>query len=135
MNYIKLHLGGKERGAKLGLGFLQNLQEEENIDMEELFKKFNSENVFQQFSFINKLIYHSLKFNCERANEEVEFDYYNVLDWIDEVGYNKGPVIEFIDAFKKSIQSLFGTGETELEGKEEPQAKKAASINKSGTRK
>ncbi len=54
-NYIKLHIGGKERGLKVGLGFLQQYTEQEKVTLNELIDKFTSDAflLFQKCYFIH----------------------------------------------------------------------------------
>lgn len=118
MNYIELELGGKKRGAKLGLGFLRTVTESKKITIEELFKSIEgSTAVF----FITELIYHSFAYNCKRKGQDVDFDLDDVFDWIDESGGVSS------EAYKKFLEALFASIGVDL-GKEVPQkrvAKKA----------
>lgn len=121
MNYVKVLLGGKERGAKLGLGFLERVQKQEQVTLEEIFSKVNTAT----------LLYHSMAYNCERTREEVDFDKYDVYDWIDEVGLQSEIVLDFQIAFFDSFKThLDDKGKEamvqvvkELEGKKKPQKK------------
>ena len=123
MNYININIGGKERGCKLGLGFLERVQKEENVTLEDIFNKVNTAT----------LLFHSLAYNCERTKEERLFDKYDVYDWIDEIGLNNNTIIDFQIAFFNSFKTHLDENgnksmETivkELEGKKSPQKKVA----------
>ena len=123
MNYIKVNLGGKERGAKLGLGFLERVQKEENVTLEEIFSRVSTAT----------LLYHSLAFNVERSKETLDFDKYDVFDWIDEVGLNHTTILDFQIAFfqsftthldEKGVEAM-GDVVKELEKKRSPQKRVA----------
>lgn len=116
MNYIKLNIGGKERGGKLGVGFLTKVQDSLNMNIDEI----NKGILENAISVVPKLIYESLVFNCERAKEDVDFDFYDVCDWISEEGITTkdGNVMKFINAYFESIKILFpNLKELEEEGK------------------
>ncbi len=107
MNYLKLNLGGKERGAKLGLLFLENLQKAENKNIQELFEEL--ENPARLPFVVPKFIYYSLITNCQMNGNDVDFTMVDVYDWIEEEGISNkdGSVVKFIDAFVKNMTKLF----------------------------
>lgn len=112
MNYIKLNLGGRERGAKLGLGFLTKIQEVLNMNLDEI----NQEISKDIFKMTPTIIYQSLIFNCERAKETPDFDFYDVCDWISGEAFSSenGVVKTFYKAYFDSISVLLpeaGIGE------------------------
>ncbi len=128
MNYIKLNIGGKERGAKLGLGFLEKALKGEKIGVQELFLRVEQE----ALTFLPKLLFYSLAFNCERANEKIDFDIYDVMDWVDEIGINSDEFKKFQISFYESIkthlpedaqQSIDDAVEVLKKGNEKPRAK------------
>ncbi len=122
MNYLKLNLGGKERGAKLGLLFLENAQKAENKDVVGLFTEFQQRSIF----FAPKLLYYALQTNCEMNGEIQDFTIENVYDWIEEDGINKpdGAMMTFINAFTESVKKLFPTDEN-IDDKAVGKSKKA----------
>lgn len=117
MNYTKINIGGKERGAKLGLGFLEKITKGEGVSLQELFTKFEQDVLF----FLPKMIYYSVLYNDERAGNKVDYTLDDAFDWIDEIGINSDPVMAFIEAFKQSIEVHF----VEKGGKPKPQKKVA----------
>ncbi|MCT4238589.1 hypothetical protein HZP42_19595 [Elizabethkingia anophelis] len=117
MNYTKINIGGKERGAKLGLGFLDRITKAENISLQEVFTKFEKETL----SFLPKMVYYSVLYNDERAGNNVDYDLGNVFDWIDEVGITSETIKSFIEAFTRSVEVHFKG----KEGKSTPQKKVA----------
>lgn len=118
MNYIKLKLGGKERGAKLGLGYLKFVTESRNVSLEELFKSVEGHNAALA---VPELIYSSLSYNAKRSGEGFEFSEEDVFDWIDEDGGMNSPSLKiFIEAFTSSLGVNVGD-----EGKNTPPAKVA----------
>lgn len=132
MNYLKLNIGGKERGAKLGLGFLTKIQEVTNMNLDEI----NKSIVEDSLKVAPKLIYESLLFNCERSKEEPDFDFYDVCDWLSEdaITSENGNIMIFIKAYFESIKVLFPQSETvQEEGKK--QLPKKGSTPTSGSKK
>lgn len=127
MNYVKLFIGGAERGAKLGIGFLEKVMKGEDITLQTLFNKVEVE----AFTFLPKLLYYALAYNCERAKENVDFDLNDVFDWTDEIGINSDEYLKFQVAFYNSIkthlpqeaQETINEAVKEIEGKMKPQAK------------
>lgn len=117
MNYTELELGGKKRGAKLGIGFLKAVTEEMKISLEELVQKLQNPGMDAIF-LISQLIYVSLAYNCKRKKEDVDFDQDDVFDWIDDAGGVNS------DIYKTFTASLTGSLGADL-GKEKPQKKVA----------
>ena len=127
MNYIKLNIGGAERGAKLGIGFIEKVMKGEDITLQTLFNKVEVE----AFTFLPKLLYYALAYNCERAKEKVDFNLDDVFDWTDEIGINSDEYLKFQVAFYNSIkthlpqeaQESIDGAVKEIEGKLKPQTK------------
>ena len=127
MNYIKLNIGGAERGAKLGIGFLEKVMKGEDITLQTLFNKVEVE----AFTFLPKLLYYALAYNCERAGEKVDFNLGDVFDWTDEIGINSDEYLKFQVTFYNSIkthlpqeaQESIDGAVKEIEGKLKPQTK------------
>ena len=127
MNYVKLFIGGAERGAKLGIGFLEKVMKGEDISLQSLFSKIGVE----PLTFLPKLLYYALAYNCERAKENVDFDLNDVFDWTDEIGINSEEYMKFQVAFYNSIkthlpqeaQESINAAVKEIEGKMKPHTK------------
>lgn len=122
MNYLKLNIGGKERGAKLGLLFLENAQKAENKNIQELFNELQERSIF----FAPKLIFYSLQTNCQLNGETQDFTLADVYEWIEEDGVSRkdGAVMSFINAFTDSVTKLFPAENTTIEeGKQKPTKK------------
>ena len=127
MNYVKLFIGGAERGAKLGIGFLEKVMKGEDISLQTLFNKIEVE----AFTFLPKLLYYALVYNCERAGEKVDFNLDDVYDWTDEIGINSEEFLKFQVAFYNSIkthlpqesQESINAAVKEIEGKMKPRTK------------
>lgn len=115
MNYIELELGGKKRGAKLGIGYLKNVTEVKKMNLDELFKSVEGS---AAIVVIPELIYLSLAYNAKRKSEKFDYSEEDVFDWIDEAGGVTSSVYqEFITAFTESLGADVG--------KTQPQAKVA----------
>lgn len=122
MNYIELDLGGKKRGAKLGIGYLRFATNEKKITLDDFFvsfKKMAEDTSPEAIYMIIDLIYLSLIYNCKRKKEDPNFDIDDVFDWIDEDGGFKSKVYnDFINA----LMTSFGTDV----GKNQPEEKEPA---------
>lgn len=113
MNYVRLNLGGKERGGKLGLGFLKYFSDQEKISIQEIFGNFEGMNAL---FFIPKCIFYSLAYNCKRSSEDISFTEEDVFDWIDEDGGVKSKEMEkFSSAFAESLGTDLGKTEPQKE--------------------
>lgn len=125
MNYIELELGGKKRGAKLGLLFLENAQKSENKNIQELFEELMQRSIF----YAPKLIYHALVTNCQIKGETVDFTLENVYDWVEESGLQgeKNQVAIFVQAFADNVTKLFPSEESE--GKKKPLKKEVSTAS------
>lgn len=122
MNYLKLNIGGKERGAKLGLLFLENAQKAENKNIEELFKELQE----RSFFFAPKLLFYALQTNCQLNGETQDFTLSDVYEWVEEDGVSRkdGAILTFINAFSESVTKLFPPENTTIEeGKQKPTKK------------
>ena len=127
MNYVKLFIGGAERGAKLGIGFLEKVMKGEDISLQTLFSKIEVE----AFTLLTKLLFYALAYNCERAGEKVDFNLDDVYDWTDEIGINSEEFLKFQVAFYNSIkthlpqesQESINAAVKEIEGKMKPRTK------------
>lgn len=114
MNYLKLNIGGKERGAKLGLLFLENAQKGENMNIQELFNELQQRSIF----FAPKLLHYALLTNCQLNGETPDFNLSDVYDWIEEDGLGQDKAIfTFTNAFTENITKLFPPTTEEGKGK------------------
>ncbi|WP_312306231.1 hypothetical protein [Chryseobacterium sp.] len=122
-NYIKLHIGGKERGLKVGLGFLQQYTEQEKVTLNELIDKFTSDAFFT----IPKMLFHSLSFNDKLAGNPIDYTLDNVFDWVDEIGLQSEQIALYCTTFAESIKVHLPKAESDeaSEGKKAPQKKGA----------
>lgn len=115
MNYTTLKLGGKERGAKLGIGYLKFLTESKKMTLNEVFKSINGADAY---IIVPEFIYYSILFNDKRANAIVDYTLDDVIEWIDESGgVNSTAWKVFMECFTESI-----TMQEDVEsGKKKPQ--------------
>lgn len=118
MNYTKITIGGKERGAKLGIGFLEQITRVEKLTIVELLTKFEQETIF----ILPKMLFHSLSYNDKVAGNEVDYSIHDVYDWVDELGLNSKILEDFCLTFANSIKVHL----PQEEGKKKPQTKVAA---------
>lgn len=119
-NYLKLNIGGKERVLKVGIGFLQQYTEQENVTFAELVEKFNSDTFFT----IPKMIYHSLSLNDKLAGNAIDYTINDVFDWIDDIGLQSEQIAQYCTSFADSIKVHLPKVEgDEDKGKKTPQKK------------
>jgi hypothetical protein len=100
MNKITLNLGGKDREFHFGIGFIGLFLEKSGIQMAEIDTKIKE----NPFKLIPEMMYYSTLFADKRNNKEVDYDAYDMAEWIDEAdGINGKEVIEFTTAFFQSL--------------------------------
>ena len=99
MKQITLHIGRQDRIFYFGLGFLGNLLEKENIEMNEIDAKIAQ----NPFKWIPLIMFYSAAYGFTRRNEFADFDAFDVAEWIDEVGMENEVVISFFTAFRNSL--------------------------------
>lgn len=100
MNKIRLNLGGKTREFHFGLGFIGSFLEASKISMSEIDVKLQE----NPFKYIPEMMYHSLKYADLRNGNEIDFDAFDVAEWIDEVGgIGSKVVVDFSTAFFQSL--------------------------------
>jgi hypothetical protein len=100
MNKINLKIGGKYRDFHFGIGFIGLFLESTGIKMSEIDEKIKQ----NPFKLIPEMMYYSALFADKRANNEVDYDAYDVAEWIDlEGGINGNIVVEFTTAFFNSL--------------------------------
>lgn len=115
MNYIELNLGGKKRGAKLGIGFLRYLTESKKMSLDDVLKEVEGTN---SILAIPEFIYLSISYNDKRKGVKIDLNIDDVMDMIDEDGGVKGEAVQsFLKAFTESLGVDMG--------KDQPQEKVA----------
>lgn len=106
MNYVELEIGGKKRGAKLGIGFLKSVTDAKNISLDDLFKSVQGANAI---FLIIELMYYSLAYNAKRKGEEFTNTLDDVMDWVDEEGgFASGTYNQFSEALGNSFKTDMG---------------------------
>lgn len=98
-NKIELTIDSKVINFHLGLGFVGELLDEQNIGIEELMDKLNK-NAFKMLPIIMESSY---RYNCFRENKETSLDLIDFIDALDNEGVNSGVFSEFLNAFTKSL--------------------------------
>ena len=98
MKKIELTINGNTYSARFGLGFLEKVTTEENISIQEVFEKIQSNGLF----FIPTLIWHSINYGLLRDGKD-PIDKDVVLDWLDEVGIGTPEVTKFAEVLGESI--------------------------------
>ena len=100
MTKITLNLGGKDREFHFGIGFIGLFLESTGIQMAEIDAKIKE----NPFKLIPEMMYYSTLFADKRANKEVDYDAYDMAEWIDSAGgINGKEVIDFTTAFFQSL--------------------------------
>lgn len=93
MSYIQIEIGGKQRGLKFN-----------QMALEEFHKHLNLNAI--RTSTVYATFYGGLAANCYAKNEEPDFTFENVVDWVDQL-YDDGKdeVIAAVDACFASTQT------------------------------
>lgn len=115
MGDLKFKIGGKERGFKIGLGFLEKISIGEKLSIQEVFDKFQNDTFF----FIPKMLFYSTLYFDERLGNSVDYTIDSIYDWVDEIGINDPNIARFSHNVIESIKVHI----PKSEGKPEPQKK------------
>jgi hypothetical protein len=81
-NYMRLNIGGEDRGLKFNLGTLKNIQELTNNDP---FNFFISGPIDKQIEQISVLLYASLLANCRSQKKEPDFTQEDCMLWAEDM--------------------------------------------------
>lgn len=102
--YVKLDIGGKERGFKFGNYVIGMTIKDLGVNMVE-FDKIALENPFLVFPV---LMYHAAAYNEKTAKRIVDFDQMDVNVWIDEIegGLNSPVMSQFSQAFVEAVHGI-----------------------------
>lgn len=88
------------RDFHFGIGFLNELIDNTSLDLYELDDKLKAGDI----SIVPLMIYYSALYAKKRKKLEIDFDQFDVNDWIDDNGGLQGKfVLDFIEAFKYSL--------------------------------
>jgi len=100
MKKITLFLGGQNRDFHFGIGFIGMFLEKNNIKISDVMEFLQS----NPFKAVPELMYCSILFNYQRNGLTVDFDAWDVAEWIDEAGGINGAEVEqFSNAFLQSM--------------------------------
>ncbi len=108
MSYIKIELGGKERGLKFN-----------QLALEEMTKLFNSDSAT---SNIYAMFWGGLKGNSFVKREEPDYSFEEVCDWVDEI-YATKRLDVIIEVEKALVETQLYKSLLEVEDKEEKKSK------------
>ena len=81
-NYIKVKLGGKERGLKYNMGALKHLGKLNGSDPLDFTQVADFS---KQFDFIKVIVHAGLLANADSKKTEPEFSEADVIDWVSEL--------------------------------------------------
>ena len=102
MNAIKLTINKRELDFTFGLGFLGELLEALDMDIENVVVSINK----NPFKIIPALMFHSASYAKKRKGQKVDFTLYDLTDWIEEDGgIGNNNVVDFCNAFNESLMS------------------------------
>jgi len=100
MRKITIKLNGKDILFRFGLGFLGDLLDDSGLTIDEIVRKLNE----NPFKIIPLMMYHSAKSAMEAEGKEIDFNKYDIADWIDDAGGISSPeVVDFLNAFTSSL--------------------------------
>lgn len=89
-NYIKVKLGGKERGLKFNMGALRHLGDISKTDPLDFA---NVADPLKQFGFVKAIVHAGLLANADSKKSEPEFSEQDVIDWVSELSVSEASVI------------------------------------------
>lgn len=81
-NYIKVKLGGKERGLKYNMGALRHLGE---ITKSDPLDFTNVADPLKQFDFVKSIVHAGLLANADSKKTEPDFNEKEVVEWVSEL--------------------------------------------------
>lgn len=81
-NYIKVKLGGKERGLKFNMGALKHLGKLNGSDPLDFTQVADFS---KQFDFIKVIVHAGLLANADSKKSEPDFSDNDVIDWVSEL--------------------------------------------------
>lgn len=122
--FIKINIGGKERGFKFGTKAIGKTLKDLNVNIIDLLS-LASENPFEVYPVI---FYHGAVAYCQKPdiNEVVDFTLDDVIDWIDNIkgGLFSKDLAPLILAFGESMGVDIPQEETEPEVEGQPKKKR-----------
>lgn len=96
-NYIKVKLGGKERGLKYNMGALRHLGE---ITQSDPLDFTNVADPLKQFDFVKSIVHAGLLANADSKKSEPDFNEKEVIEWVSELSAQEAAIIT--SAFAKA---------------------------------
>jgi hypothetical protein len=98
-NYLRLELGGRERGLNFNMGCLKNIQEISNRDPFSLSVEGDVQHQMRELSII---VYSALLSNCKSKKEEPDFIEADVVNWVEELDFDEA--LNVLNAFRIAYQ-------------------------------
>ena len=100
---MKIDLKIKDRNISFwfGLGFLGELLDNQKLSVEDIFEKLQS----NPFKIVPIMMYESAKYGFTREGKEIDFNLFELTDWISEegIGSNNKITEGFLFAFNDSM--------------------------------
>lgn len=110
-DYIKVKLGGKERGLKFNMGTLYHLG---TLSGEDPLKISQGGTLLEQFNSLKNLIHASLLSNCDSQDKEPDFTEKDVHKWVSQLSSAEAKKISM--AFAKAYNDpAAGEGGTDTQ--------------------
>ena len=118
MNYIEFEIGGKLRGFKFGLKFLNDILAHYDVDIIGLGEMMDK----NPFGTRPTILYYGHVAHCKGKGTPVTFTEENVFDWVDEIpnGISNASIISAIQIVIESIRGHLPA----VEGQEEEEGPK-----------
>jgi len=100
MKQIKLTFGNEERTFYFGLGFLGNLLEKENLNIEEIGYKC----IANHYKWNPLIMFYSLEYGYTCKGETPDFNAFDVTQWLEDAGGFDSEVFKaWENAFTQSL--------------------------------
>lgn len=98
MNIVNLKLNGKDYKCTIGIGFLGEIIEKMDMDIDLLLTKYAK----NPFKYVSLFAYHAIQWELEEDGKEIDFTLKEMRGWIDkEGGLKNTEMIKFSKAFTK----------------------------------
>jgi hypothetical protein len=111
-NYIRLELGGKERGLPFKMGTLRKLKGLTNSDPYGFLSSINVNDIDDQAKIVSTIIHACLLASCESKKESPDFTVEDIEVWINDLDAN-----DWADVINAFIRAYIGEPSGE-EGKD-----------------
>ena len=121
INFIEFEIGGKKRGFKFGLKVIGDCIKYSNQDP----TAFMQSIVKNRFESVPVILYYAHKYHTEKNGEIVDFNLFDVYEWVEEEGLMNEKLDKVTQFFIRSLYDNVPTMKAELDKKGNESLKKS----------